>query len=194
MLTMIRTSGAAVAVVVAIVALLATQGSLGAQTAPTPTAASDMDGMVMASPTAGSDMTMASPVAGTPVSGEQTIPGTGERVITVPTPAFAETPLPAAGGDAMGAMMDNCLDMMDMMMGGGMMDMDMMGGGMPGPMGDGGMPGPMGGGGMPGPMDSPMEQCLSTMGAQSWDNRSDLMTFSTDQCQAMLGGDSMSGR
>ena len=181
MLTMIRRSGTAVAVGVAIVALLSTQGSLGAQTAPTPTAASGSD-MNMASPTAGSDMTMASPVAGTPISGEQTIPGTGERVITVPTPSFAQTPLPAAGGNAMGAMMDNCLDMMDMMMGG-----------MPGPMGGGGMPGPMGDGGMPGPMDSPMEQCLSTMGTQSWDNRSDLMTFSTDQCQAMLGGDSMSG-
>ena len=180
MLTMIRRSGAAVAVVVAIVALLVTQGSLGAQTAPTPTAGSDM---TMTSPTAGSDMTMASPTVGTPVSGEQTISGTGERVITVPTPSFAQTPLPAAGGNAMGAMMDDCLDMMDMMMGGGM----------PGPMGGGGMPGPMGDGGMPSPMDSPMEQCLSTMGTQSWNTRSDLMTFSTDQCQAMLGGDSMSG-
>jgi len=135
-------------------------------------------------------------MAGTPVSGEQTI--------TVAPPAFEETPLPAAGQDQMGQMMDDCIDMMDMMMGGGMpgpmgggMGGPMSGGGMPGPMG-GGMGGPMSGGGMPGPMGgggmgSPMDQCLESMGMQAGVDRSGLMAFSTEQCLAMLGGGAMPG-
>ncbi len=189
MLTTIRRSLVAGAVLTALAVLLLGKGVLLAQTEATPTPsttdtpASGAMAMDMGTPSSGAadtDMTIATPTAGAPVGGEQTI--------TVAQPTFQETPLPPAGQNQMGQMMDNCIDMMSMMMGGGMMGMM---DGMPGLMG-GGMPGPMGGG-MPGPMGTPMDQCMACMGTMNRNDQSALMAFSTDQCQMMLGGGAMPG-
>lgn len=183
----IRRSVVVGSLLTALAVLLMGNQSLFAQTTTSPTTGTPDSGEM--------DMDMSSPVAGTPATGtpgssEMDMAGTpvsGEQTITVAPPSFEETPLPAAGQDQMGQMMDDCIDMMDMMMGGGM----------PGPMGGGGMPGPMGGGGMSGPMGggmgSPMDQCLGSMGMQASVDRPGLMVFSTEQCLAMLGGGAMPG-
>ncbi len=186
MLTAIRRSVVVGSLLTALVVLLMGNQSLFAQTTTSPTTGTPDSGemdMDMSSPSAGT------PVTGTPESGEMDMAGTpvsGEQTITVAPPAFEETPLPAAGQDQMGQMMDDCIDMMDMMMGGGMPGP--MGSGIGGPMSGGGMPGPMGGG-----MGSPMDQCLGSMGMQASVDRSGLMAFSTEQCLAMLGGGAMPG-
>ncbi len=178
MLTAIRRSVVVGSLLTALAVLLMGNQSLFAQTTPGPTTGTPESGemeMEMSSPVAGT------PATGTPGSSEMDMAGTpvsGEQTITVARPSFEETPLPAAGQDQMGQMMDDCRDMMDMMMSGGM----------PGPMGGGGMPGPMGGG-----MGSPMDQCLGSMGMQASVDRPGLMAFSTEQCLAMLGGGAMPG-
>lgn len=172
MLTAIRRSVVVGTLLTVLAVLLMGSQSLFAQGTTSPTTATPGSGEMeidMASPMAGT------PTTGTPDSGEMEMAGTPvseEQTITV-APSFEETPLPAAGQDQMGQMMDDCIDMMDMMMGGG-------------------MGGPMGGG-MGGGMGGPMDQCLGSMGMQANLDRSGLMAFSTEQCLAMLGGGTMPG-
>ncbi len=169
MLTAIRRCVVVGSLLTALAVLLMGNQSLFAQTTTSPTTGTPESGEM--------DMDMSSPMAGTPTTGtpgssEMDMAGTpvsGEQTITVARPSFEETPLPAAGQDKMGQMMDDCIDMMDMMM-------------------SGGMPGPMGGG-----MGSPMDQCLGSMGMQASVDRPGLMAFSTEQCLAMLGGGAMPG-